>query len=193
MCRPELVFPPILGILMLVLATTSVGQPPASQLKTVDVSLEPPRVCAALGETATVYVVVSAVEPAALGAVDVLFEYDPRLTLVSAEAVGCWFHTGFLNDPDGINDDTHDGEALFTLLGGLTDDQRMYATPCGTRIVELTFRGEGQVRLVDASGVYGLTRVLPPDPPNFNITGKNKDLTEVVVCGPRRVKSRRLP
>lgn len=180
------------GAMVLVGLANALSSSPASQLKTVDVSLEPARVCARPGETVTVYVVVTADKPTPLGTVEALFEYD-GLKLVSAKGIGCWAERGFMNDPDGINDDLYDGEAFYTLLGGLTDDERMFATPCGTRVMALTFAGDGEVRLVGPNG-YADTRVYLPDPPNVNVTGDNTDETDVYVCGGlRRVKARRLP
>lgn len=178
-------------MLLLNLASGLPAPPPTeSQLTPVDVSLEPARVCAAPGETVTVYVVVTATEPEALGTVEALLQWD-GLKLVGAKGVGCWLQTGFLNHPDGINDDVTNGEALFTLLA-TPGGPFMFATPCGTRVVELTFAGDGSVWLVDASGEYGRTRVLPLVP-GLDITGANTDKTEVHACGPRRVKARRLP
>jgi hypothetical protein len=183
------------GIMCLVAAATS-EQPLESMMKTADVSLEPPLLYAPRGETVTVCVEVTG-EEVPLGAVDTLFGWNPkalRLMTDDTEAVGEWFVADFLNQPDGINDDIDDGEALFTLLGHMPGEgTRMYAVPWGEEILCLTFLvlAPGEVWLIPESGRFGLTRVMPPDPPNLNLTGSNDSVMEVRTCGPQR-KLRRL-
>lgn len=127
---------------------------------TVDVALigNPP--IATTGCTTFVDLVLTPSAPTTVVAVDVLLSWDPtRLELVqAAPASGSWLATGFLNDPDGINDDLGDGLALYTLL---VNPANPLALAASSTVASFEFRvnDDAAVALSNAAGVFASTDV----------------------------------
>ncbi len=133
--------------------------------------------------------------PQDVGAIDVILNWDPAcLDLVGADASGAgyaWFISGFLPDPDGINADLHDGDALYTVMA--QPGNPAYATPSpGLHVTTLRFRALAvtsgtALAFTSAMGVYGRTRVLEYEPANSNVTGDISSIAMIKViqlCSP---------
>lgn len=130
----------------------------------VDLALTPAATSVLPGETVDVALTASTdAGSESIVSVEALLSWDPaRLELVTA-IPGDFvpFVAGFLPDPDGINDDTTDGDALYTVL-----------TPPGTpEVIPPTalvavFRFEvlasGCLSMPASLGAFGATRVLGP-------------------------------
>lgn len=98
---------------------------------------------------------------------DVIVGWDPaHLELVghddtNADAV--WFLSGFLNDPDGVNDDLTDGDAIYSALA--QPGNTVAALPSGTTITTLQFLALADIALTEVEmrasvGTSGESRVL---------------------------------
>jgi hypothetical protein len=109
----------------------------------------------------------------------------PTMELVETVPLGIWQLTSFPNDPDGINDDITDGQALYVMLGPLGSPQGSpMSTPNGTPILRLKFRvwDIGSVNIVPETGDWAVTRVFASDMPNHNVTGTNEDVATAHLC-----------
>ena len=127
----------------------------------VDMTLTPTFQCAAVNSVIEVDLVLSSATPASLSAFDAIITWDPTdLELLQAITTpGTWFVSGFLNDPDGINTDITDGDALFT---GLANPGSPTTLPPDLVAVTFRFRvlDTGQVNLTPMLGVFGETKVV---------------------------------
>ena len=139
----------------------------------VDMTLTPSTQTVPFDCIAEVDLVLSASMAASVAAVDVIINWDPtKLTLIQAvPGDQDWFVAAFLNDPDGINDDVTDGDALFTALP--TPSIPLSVPP---DLVVATFQFKvidtGQVGMLASLGTYGKTRVIGTIP--------GEDLTGVI-------------
>ncbi len=124
--------------------------------------------------------------PQAINAIDMILDWDPDvLELLGADDANAgyaWFISGFLNDPDDINDGTseppigvpmNDGDAIFTALADV--DNPATTGPDDLIIVTLQFRAlqispGTEVSFTPFLGEYGETRVFGEGIQN-NITG----------------------
>lgn len=140
-------------------------------LQDVDVTLTPLTQNVTVGCVAEFEVVLSAASPVAVSAVDIVISWDPaELQFVDAiPGAGPWFATGFLNDPDGINTDLTDGDALYTGLSDLVNP--LMLPPSSTAV---TFRfvvlDEAALVMLPTLGTFGATRVIGTSP-GSDITG----------------------
>jgi len=137
----------------------------------VDLPLSPSSQTAVAGQVISVdlYAVAAATE--SITAVDAIVSWDPtRLELLSA-AIGDFpvFVNGFLPDPDGINDDITDGEALYTALAPPTTPA---VVPPDLHVVTFSFKvlTSACVSLTPSVGAFGKTRVIGTVP-GVEITG----------------------
>lgn len=137
----------------------------------VDLPLSPSAQTAVAGQIISVdlYAVAAATE--SITAVDAIVAWDPaRLELLSA-AIGDFpvFVNGFLPDPDGINDDITDGEALYTALAPPTTPA---VVPPDILVVTFSFKvlTSACVSLTPSVGTFGKTRVIGTVP-GVEITG----------------------
>jgi len=137
----------------------------------VDLRLEPADQVALAGQVITVDLVASADAPESMTAIDAILAWDPsRLSLMSA-SLGDFpaFVFGFLPDPDGINLDTTDGEALYTVLSPPTTPGTV---PPDLLVASFEFEvlTSACVGLTPAVGTFGKTRVIGTVP-GVEITG----------------------
>jgi hypothetical protein len=128
---------------------------------TVDMTLTPAAQCSPVNSIIEVDLVLSAGGPAAISAFDAIITWDPA-ELEFLQAItggGGWFVSGFLNDPDGINADLTDGDALFT---GLANPASPVMLPPALVAVTFRFRvlDSGKLHLTPALGAFGETKVL---------------------------------
>jgi len=136
----------------------------------VDMTLESPDGFVCASDTVRINLVLSTANaPQTFDALDAIVTWDTNvLTLVGtdqAEADLPFFATGFLPDIDGVNDDIHDGDVLFTAL--VSPGQTAIAPIAPDRFVVTTFEfevvGAGQptiVALAPSLGAFAESRVL---------------------------------
>lgn len=159
----------------LLLAVSAAGQE-------VDLVLAPAHQIAAQSSTVTIDFLAQAAIPQEFHAIDVILSWDPNyLDLEGADDSGTgyppgWFLSGFLPDPDGINDDLHDGDALFTVLA--QPGTPATATPEGLLVAGFSFTGVAlsdgaHVMFLPELGLDAQTRVYGP---SGDVTG---DITSV--------------
>ncbi len=151
----------------------------------VDLSLTPPQTCAVSGSILQVELVLATDLPTAIAAVDAIICWDPlQLGFLGAvpSAAG-WLTTGFLNDPDGINTDIFDGEALFTALASPVTPPSL---PPDLLVATFNFQvlASGDVSLLASSGLLGETRVLGTIP-GQDLTGSLIGPAAVTVIVPQ--------
>lgn len=122
-------------------------------------------------------------------ALDAVVVWDPtKLTLVGSTQVGAgaaFFLTGFLPDPDGVNANLTDGNAIFTALG-LPGSQVIAPQVPGQTIVTtlqflaLTPTPATLVDFLPTIGLFGKTRVLLA---GFEVTGDASSVATVTIVG----------
>lgn len=150
--------------LLILLASLGMSEP-------VDMMLGP---CAQVVPTlsiAEVQLVLSAEQASSVAAVDAILRWEPdELELIEVvPGAGPWFLTGFFNDPDDINADIYDGDALYTALSPLAAPLTLPPS-----LVVATFRfkvmRKGSVELLDSMGTFGSSKVVGITPGQI-ITG----------------------
>lgn len=144
-----------LSLLSLALAASS----------SVDVTLTPSLQDVPPGCPVEFDVVLSAAMPTSISAVDLILEWDPaELSFVQAvPGPQDWLVATFLNDPDSINDDVMDGDALFTAL--VNPANPLELDPDAT-VVTFVFEviTASSVELAPTLGVFGKTQVVGTEP-----------------------------
>lgn len=134
----------------------------------VDVELTPSAQAAFPGCPVEVEIHLTSAAPIEIAAVDVILEWDPselQLLLPAVSASG-WFFSGFLDDPDGINDDVLDGTALYTAL---VDPANPIVVWGDVHVATLEFLvlDDAQVSLLPSFGTFGVTQVVGTTPGVF--------------------------
>lgn len=137
----------------------------------VDFAFDPISQTVMVGDIVEVRIVLSSSgsEPEEFDAIDAIFTWDPAvLDFIDAdqtEAEADFFLTGFLPDPDGINKDLDDGDALFTALA--PPGTAIEAPPPPESLIVTTLQFEAlepidatEVAYVPSMGVFGQTRAL---------------------------------
>ncbi|QDU69372.1 hypothetical protein [Engelhardtia mirabilis] len=113
------------------------------------------------GCLAEVELTLSSTTAASVAAVDVILSWNPaELTLIQALPSGeDWLVAAFLNDPDGINDDLLDGQALFTAL---INPANPLALPPDPLVATFVFEviADGSVGITPTAGAFGETAVI---------------------------------
>ncbi len=162
----------------------------------VDLSLNPESSKSSVGEL--VLIKLSAIaqnDPgAAIAAVDAILDWDPvYLELVGVDDTNDaypWLVSGFLLDPDGINDDRFDGDAIYTALSQTATPAAIPDSP-GWVLTTVVFRALAptnttSVSLVGALGKFGKTRVIDFSNPGVDLIG-NHNFTAKVTISENRV------
>ncbi|MEO0652063.1 MAG: hypothetical protein AAFZ65_15425, partial [Planctomycetota bacterium] len=153
-------------------------------LPQVDLDLLPTDQCVPPNSVVSVELVLSADTPEWVAAVDLLLVWNPsELTLLSGSPVGSsWNSGGFLNDPDGINQPTNDGDALFTLFANLASPPLVSGALTSASFDFFATNG-GQITVPATLGVFGSTRVIGVLP-GSNSTGDLPDPVTIGVVAP---------
>lgn len=179
---------PFVALVSLSLASTAQAQGIA------DLTLEPVQSAVQVGDVFDVVLVATSqgANLAQIGALDAVLVYDPLvLTLVgsdSSSAPYAWFVADFLPDPDGINANLGDGDALFTALAQITTAAVAPQAP-GLHVTTLKFQalapsaGTG-IAFAPNLGAFGTTQVLDFNTPGLNITGDISSVATIVVDAP---------
>ena len=129
-----------------------------------------------------------------MGTIDTILIYDPAvLTLLGSDQSGAgyaWFATGFLNDPDNINTDIADGDALFTALSQIVLPAPAPPAP-GLLVTTFQFQATAasagtSITFVPTLGAFAKTRVMAFSPPGLEITGDISSVATIIVSnGPQ--------
>ncbi len=137
----------------------------------VDMTLTPSTQDVAIGCIAEVELVLSAGAPVGVAAVDAILTWNPaELQLLQAvPSTAGWFVTGFLNDPDNINADLTDGDAIYTVLASPAAPPML---PPDVLVATFHFEvlADGAVSLPATLGAFGVTKVVGLTPGSI-ITG----------------------
>ncbi len=164
---------------------------PASAQGLADLSFDPPSLTVPVGGTFEVHLVASAPGPQAaqIGGIEAIISYDPAVvTLTGADGSNAgyaWFQSGFLSDPDGINNDIADGDALYTAISQVTTPATVM--PGSTLIVTtLQFQANAAspgttISFLPTLGAFGQTRVFDYFTPGLDITGDISSIATVTV------------
>lgn len=145
-----------------------------AQAAQVDLPLDPPTQFVSAGSIVSVTLRATSTDPEQIAAVDAILSWDPaQLAFQGATPGPGWFITGFLPDPDGINLDIFDGEALYTVLSTPGTPK---VTPPAAVVASFAFKvlATGEVSLPATSGAFGKTRVVSATP-GLEITGEISD------------------
>jgi len=137
----------------------------------VDVSLTPALQDVPPDCFVEVELVLSAASATTVTSLDALISWDPGLLdLINVTpSPDGWLAAGFLNDPDGINSDVSDGDALFRALSGITTPL-VVSTPHTVATFEFQVLDDGDVSLLASLGSFGVTAVYG-ELPGQNVTG----------------------
>jgi hypothetical protein len=166
----------------------------ASAQGIADLAYSPSMLSASVGDVVEVQLTAHAASstPANIGSLDALVQYDAsKLTLLGSDqtaATYSWFITGFLPDPDGINTDIGDGEALFSALA----QPALPATATApTALVVTTLRFQAiapsagtVVSIGVMAGAFGDTMVTDFFVAGLDITGDLSSTATVAITGP---------
>ncbi len=137
---------------------------------TVNVNLSPANQVVNVGDIVEVNLIVSAQSSSqAFDALDAIIGWDTSylnlITFDNSSAGAAFFLTGFLNDPDDINDDVTDGDALFNAFA--VPGNPVVAPLGPTTLIVTTFKFQAlaptigtDVVLIPQIGAFGETRVL---------------------------------
>lgn len=166
---------------------------PWAAAQTVDLSLSPPLTVASVGEHVELQLWVhsSTLLDLDYAAIDAVLDYDPNFLLLAGVddtlADEPWFFSGFLPEPDGINADLTDGDALYTALCG--PGTPATATPAGERVTTLRFIALQETPGTSVSfhpslGTFGVTEVYDYHVPGGTLTGDISSSATVRIVAP---------
>ncbi len=158
----------------------------------VDLFFVPDEQTTCLGAVLDIQFVVASDGPnvQAFDAVDAVLSWDPAaLQLLGSDqddAEATFLLAGFLNDPDGVNTDLGDGDAIFTALG--RPQSELLAPPAPGDLIITTFSfevlsdaGPASLQLLAAIGVFGHSRALLD---GIEVTGALGQSTVMFSCPP---------
>ena len=159
-----------------------------------DLTLEPAQSAVEVGDVFDVVLVATSqgASLAQIGALDAVLDYDPlALKLLGSDSSGApyaWFVADFLPDPDGINTDIGDGDALFTALAQITTPAVAPQAP-GLHVTTLQFQALAPsagtpIAFTPSLGAFGTTQVLDFNTPGLDITGDLSSVATIVIDAP---------
>ena len=137
----------------------------------VNLPLTPPTQFDAVNSTVTFDLRAEASTPQSVAAIDAILSWDPTELQFIGPVAGsyAWFLAGFLPDPDGINLDVTDGNAIYTALA---PPATPLVLPPDIVVASFEFKllKEGTLTLLPSLGAFGKTRVVSTTP-GVEITG----------------------
>ncbi len=162
----------------------------AALAETVSLSFRPLSQTSGVGAVVEVDIIASSdgVNDQPVYAIDAILQWDPAylelLGVDNSNADYAWFVSDFLPDPDDINDDWTDGDALYTALGRAGDPALIPPLP-GWVVTTLRFNAlqptlSTTLQYVESMGDFGRTRVLYE--PGQEITGDISAIAEIAIC-----------
>ncbi len=149
----------------------------------VNLSFYPPAQIVNVGDTVEINLVATSTDPNTpmdIGAVDAILEWEAgylgTVGYTAAHAGYAWMFEGFFNNPDGLNANLGDGNAMYTALAQVT--QAAYAPgPPGLIVTTLQFTALAEtpgtlVSFLPEYGQFSRTRVMKFSPANLEVTGE---------------------
>lgn len=165
----------------------------------VDLSWEPANQSVLVGDMVEVQLIATSdgVTQQPFGALDAILEWDPAVLLFvgsdDTDSGYAWFVSGFLTDPDGINANLTDGDALYTALASPALPANAPLPPglivTTMRFVALAESAGTIVSFTPALGVFGRTRVLDFFSPGVEITGDIGSFATIGVTTPGAIQT----
>ncbi len=147
----------------------------------VDLSWQPANQVVVVGSEVRVDLVATSDGPLpqSFGGLDAILSWDPSVLQFlghdASQSPYTWFAAGFLPDPDGINADLGDGDALFTALAQIVTPAMAAPSPgllvTTMRFTALSETSQTLVSFVPDQGAFGSTRVIDFFQPGLEITG----------------------
>ena len=179
-----------IGSAVLLLATGAASQ------QLVGLSWQPAGQSVMAGDEVRVDLFATAVGPGSqsISGLDAIMTWDPAFLLFmgndNAMSGYPWFVSGFLPQPDGLNVDLTDGEALFTALSSAAPPAFVPIAP-GLQVTTMKFlalapTASTSISFTPMSGMFGKTRVLDFANPNLEITGDIASTADVTITGAPR-------
>jgi hypothetical protein len=158
---------------------------------TVDLKLLPESTTASVDTIVEIQIVASVEgdEDLSMAAIDAILDWDrDYLELLSVDdsvSDYTWFVSDFLPDPDGVNDDVGDGEAIYTALSS-AEDPATAIPDAGRTVTTVRFRALAEtagtpISFVPSTGQYAKTRVLAFYVPGLEITGDISSIATVAI------------
>ena len=174
----------VLGALLLTLAPTASAQ-------LADLSFSPDDSYVEVGDHIDIQIIVTAsgATDVNFSAIDALLDYDENyIQLLSNDdtfAAEAWFASTFLPDPDGINADITDGNAIYTALAA--PGPPAIAPPAGAIVTTLRFLAlqptpATSVSFLASMGTFGVTEVYAFNQPGGVVTGDFSDTAIVHIA-----------
>ena len=153
---------------------------PQATAQLADLKFFPMETTVEVGDHVDIQIVViaSSLTDVDFSAIDAVLDYDPNFLLLLSNddtlAAEAWFASAFLPDPDGINTDITDGDAIYTALAA--PGPPAVAPPGGAIVTTLRFVALQSTPLTTLSfaptmGVYGETQVFAYGTPGAVVTG----------------------
>ncbi|MBI5764234.1 MAG: hypothetical protein HZA51_11985 [Planctomycetes bacterium] len=148
----------------------------------VDMSFSPTAQVANVGANVQINILLSSNSgvPESVSALDAILDWDSSLLqltgVTNAMAGYSWLVEGFLPDPDGINANLGDGNAIYTGLGQLAAPAFAPPAPATLIVTTLEFTALAPtpgtlVRFVPAMGIFGQTQIFAGFVANTPVTG----------------------
>jgi len=185
-----------LARLALFVASVALPESLAAQVP-VDLSWQPAAQTVVVGDEVYVDLIATSAGPGSqtISGLDAIVTWDPNHLLFmghdNSMAGYGWFLSGFLPDPDGINDSLTDGTALFTALSQTGSPA---SVPEGSGLLVSTMKFLAIAPTVSTSvsftpmmGTFGKTRVLAASSPNLEVTGDISATGDVTIDGVPRL------
>jgi hypothetical protein len=173
-----------LGAFLLALA-------PQASAQLADLELIPDDSYVEVGDHIDIQIIVlaSGATDVNFSAIDALLDYDPvHIQLLSNDdtfSAEAWFASTFLPDPDGINADITDGDAIYTALAA--PGPPAIAPPGGAivttlRFLALTPTPATTISFLPSMGAFGVTEVYAYNQPGGVVTGDFSDTAVVHIA-----------
>jgi hypothetical protein len=179
-----------LGLIWLVIGVVSITRLPAGAEVNLLLKARQARVAPSDMVEVKLVAIHDAKGSARIAALSVILTWDPTaVRLVEAVEVPetDWFVSGFLPDPDGINDSFEDGDAIFTALSSTAD---IIEVPDAGAVMAVFLFEAGSpspgvpINIIEQMGDFGQTQVFDADQPNLDLVGTIAGTTIIIVrCG----------
>lgn len=162
-----------------------------AELTLVDLSYTPTAQTKVVNDVVEINIIATSAETILqdVGAIDAILDWDPSfldlLGVDHSNAGYAWSAAGFLPDPDGINVDLTDGDALYTALAQAAVPA-WAPPPPGLIVTTVQFLALAEtpgttVSFTPSLGQFGKTRVLEFEPPNSDVTGDTTSTATITI------------
>jgi len=136
----------------------------------VDLSFYPPAQTVNVGETVEIHLIATSTDPSVpvdVGAIDAIINWEAAylgtISYTSANAGYAWMYQGFFTNPDGLNANLADGDAMYTALSQVA--LPAYAPgPPGLLVTTFQFTALAETPGTPVGQSVGQLRHLQPEP-----------------------------